>query len=95
MGKRGTVVIPARIRKRLGMTDGCFLLLRENEHGCELQLARLEAQPADNRRALAASLLSNARDLGEYLAAIEEVRNLGLEPDDVPHERFATGKSGS
>jgi bifunctional DNA-binding transcriptional regulator/antitoxin component of YhaV-PrlF toxin-antitoxin module len=99
MGKRGTLVIPAKLRRRLELEDGCFLVLTEKGDSFELRKARLEGltqeeeqretHPDDAaRRALAASILSGAANLGEYLAAIEEVRRMGYEADEIPHERF-------
>lgn len=93
MGKRGTIVIPARIRKRLGMTDGCLLVVEEKDSTIELRVARIEPHAGDSKVKLASSLLSAAENLGEYLAAIEEVRRMGLEPDEVPHERFHEGRT--
>ncbi len=90
MGKRGTIVVPAKLRKRLGLSDGCFLLLTEKPDSFEIQLARLELAEPDGRRRQASSILSSAQNLGEYLAAIEEVRRMGLEPEEIPHERFSS-----
>jgi bifunctional DNA-binding transcriptional regulator/antitoxin component of YhaV-PrlF toxin-antitoxin module len=95
MGKRGTVVIPAKLRKKLGMTDGCLLALTEESGAIKLRLARVITPEAENaaRVRMATRLLSGAEDLGEYLAAIEEVRRMGLDPDEIPHERYSGEKS--
>jgi AbrB family looped-hinge helix DNA binding protein len=87
MGKRGTLVIPAKVRKALGITDGSLLLLKETDGAVEIRAAKLETPIPDARLELAKSLLSSAAGLGEYLAAIEEVRRMGFEPEDIPHER--------
>lgn len=93
MGKRGTLVVPAKIRKRLGLEDGCYLSIAERDDCIEFRRVKFggektEASSQDGKRALAASILSGATNLGEYLAAIEEVRRMGLEPEEIPHERF-------
>lgn len=88
MGKRGTIVVPAKIRKRLEWEDGCYLSVVEGQEGVEFRKVKLGGN-ADAKKDLASSILSGATNLGEYLAAIEEVRRMGLEPEEIPHERFA------
>jgi AbrB family looped-hinge helix DNA binding protein len=97
LGKRGTLVIPIKVRRRLGLEEGSILLLREKEDGLELRKAQLalgledgaKAQEGLDRTAEAAQILNSAKDLGEYFAALEEVRGMGLDPDEIPHERFS------
>lgn len=92
MGKRGTIVVPAKIRKRLDLEDGCYLSVTENADYIEFRKVSFgvgAAPKSDAKRELAASILSGAANLGEYLAAIEEVQRMGLEPEEIPHERFA------
>ena len=43
MGKRGTLVVPAKLRKKLGLTDGCLLVLSEASGKIEIRLAQVEA----------------------------------------------------
>jgi bifunctional DNA-binding transcriptional regulator/antitoxin component of YhaV-PrlF toxin-antitoxin module len=97
MGKRGTLVVPAKIRKRLDLEDGCYMSITEREDCIEFRKVKFgsgvnsdasKGPSKDGKRALAASILSGATNLGEYLAAIEEVRRMGLEPEEIPHERF-------
>jgi bifunctional DNA-binding transcriptional regulator/antitoxin component of YhaV-PrlF toxin-antitoxin module len=92
MGKRGTVVVPAKLRKRLGLDDGCLLSLLEKEDCFEIrkvEVPDLAPDPASAKRTQAAQILSGASNLGEYLAALEEVQRLGFDPDEIPHERFS------
>jgi bifunctional DNA-binding transcriptional regulator/antitoxin component of YhaV-PrlF toxin-antitoxin module len=93
MGKRGTVVIPAKLRKKLGMTDGCLLVVSEEEGVVRLRVAKVMSADGDARLKMAQRLLSGAEDLGEYFAAMEEVRRMGFDPDEVPHERYSGEKS--
>lgn len=93
MGKRGTVVIPAKLRKKLGMSDGCLLWVSEVEGAVQLRLAKVVAPEGDARLKMAQRLLTGAQDLGEYFAAMEEVRRMGFDPDEVPHERYSGEKS--
>ena len=93
MGKRGTVVIPAKLRKKLGMVDGCLLLVTEAEGSIRLRVAKVLNPDTDARLKMAERLLSGAEDLGEYFAAMEEVKRMGFDPDEVPHERYSGEKS--
>ena len=89
MGKRGTLVVPAKLRKKLGLTDGCLLVLNEANGAIELRLAQLQNPESDARLKLAGRLLSDAQSLGDYLDAIEEVRRMGFDAENVPHERYS------
>ncbi len=95
MGKRGTVVIPAKLRKKLSMTDGCMLLVSEEDGFIRLRLAKVLNPDIESemRLRLAQRLLSGAQDLGEYFVAMEEVRRMGFDPDEIPHERYSGEKS--
>ena len=93
MGKRGTVVIPAKLRKKLGMEDGCLLLVSESNGEIRLRLAQLLNPDSDAKLKMAGRLLSGAEDLGEYFAALEEVKRMGFDPDEIPHERYSGEKS--
>ncbi|MBZ2184244.1 MAG: AbrB/MazE/SpoVT family DNA-binding domain-containing protein [Bryobacter sp.] len=95
MGKRGTVVIPSKLRKKLGLTDGCMLLVSEDDGCVRLRLAKVLNPDLESemRLRLAQRLLSGAQDLGEYFVAMEEVRRMGFDPDEIPHERYSEGKS--
>ena len=93
MGKRGTVVIPAKMRKKLSMLDGCLLLVGETEGVIRLRVAKVMNPDADSRLKMAQRLLGGAEDLGEYFSAMEEVRRMGFDPDEVPHERYSGEKS--
>ncbi len=82
-------MIPAKLRKRLGLEDGCLLALQEKESSFEIRKIELPVDPADTKRSQAIEILSRASNLGEYLAALEEVAEMGLDPDEIPHERFS------
>jgi len=93
MGKRGTVVIPAKLRKKLGMVDGCLLLVSEHEGAVAMRLAKVMSPERDARLKMASRLLNGATHLGDYFAAMEHVREMGFEPEEVPHERYSGEKS--
>jgi AbrB family looped-hinge helix DNA binding protein len=87
MGKRGTLVLPAKIRRRLGLEEGTLVFIEETEEGVSIRPAvalPVEIYPPERR---AAFLLENAVDEEDYARAREEVRQLGLDPEEIPHER--------
>ncbi|MDX2269747.1 MAG: AbrB/MazE/SpoVT family DNA-binding domain-containing protein [Bryobacter sp.] len=92
MGKRGTLVIPVKLRRTLGLEEGSLVVL--TERGATLELRKAEVVvPEDEvrtKRSQASAILNAAKDLGEYFAALEEVRAMGLDPDEIPHERFSS-----
>lgn len=87
VGKRGAVVIPAKIRRRLGITEGSLVIAEEREDGVLFRPAvilPIETYTKDRKAEL---LLNNALAGEDYQRAREEVRKLGLDPDAVPHEQ--------
>ncbi len=87
VGKRGTVVIPAKLRRKYGIEEGSSVLVSEGPDGVVIRPAvtvPLEVWTAERK---AAFLLENAVDRADYAWARGEVRRLGLDPDAVPHGR--------
>jgi AbrB family looped-hinge helix DNA binding protein len=87
LGKRGTFVIPARLRRRFGLTEGSPVIAEETDDGILIRPAvtlPIEIYSAERR---AGFLLSNAIGDDDYARAREEVRKLGLDPDSVEHHR--------
>ena len=87
VGKRGAIVVPAKLRKRFGIEEGSIVIAEENgkwhphssRDGCPRRTIHLERK--------AEFLLSNAIDDADYRKARKEVRKLGLDPDSIPHLR--------
>ncbi len=88
IGKRGTLVLPAPVRKRLGLTEGSLVLIEEDAGGgVRLRLAvalPVEIYSPERRAEL---LLENAVDKRDYQRARRLVTALGLDPDAIPHQR--------
>jgi AbrB family looped-hinge helix DNA binding protein len=87
LGQRGTMVIPAPIRKALNIEEGSLLIL-------EVQGSNLVVRPAravpvekytDHRKA--EFILNNAVDAADYARARKLVQEMGLDPDQIPHDR--------
>lgn len=89
VGKRGTIVIPSRLRRRIGMAEGDLVLMEEREDGILIRPAvalPVEVYTPERR---AEFLLSNAVDAAEYEQAVQEVRRMGLEPKAISHYKPA------
>ena len=85
VGKRGVVVIPARMRRRFGLEEGSLVIAEETENGILIRPAvalPVEIYTPERR---AEFLLSNAVDKEEYQEALEEIRQMGINPENIPH----------
>jgi AbrB family looped-hinge helix DNA binding protein len=90
VGKRGAVVIPAKLRKKFGIEEGSSVLVEEGPDGVVIRPAvtvPIEIWLPERR---AAFLLENAVDLEDYEWARREVRRMGLDPDRIPHGKPKT-----
>lgn len=87
VGKRGTVVIPAQLRRRYGIEEGSLVITEAHGDGVLIRPAvALPVEHYTNERK-AEFLLSNAVDEQDYAWAVQEVRKLGIDPETVLHER--------
>lgn len=87
VGKRGTIVIPAELRRRFGIEEGTLVIAEECDDGILIRPAiamPLESYTAERR---AEFLLSNAMDSADYAAAATEVRAMGLDPERMRHHK--------
>ncbi len=86
MGKRGTIVVPADLRRRYGLDEGEMLAMEVCPEGLLLKPVRaLEVEVYTPERS-AEFILNSAVDAAEYDAALEEVRSMGIDPDTIPHQ---------
>ena len=87
VGKRGTVVIPAKLRRRYGIEEGSLVITEAHDDGVLIRpaVALPVEHYTDERKA--EFLLSNAVDEQDYAWAVQEVRKLGIDPETVLHER--------
>ena len=90
MGKRGTVVIPAKLRKRFNLHESSALLLEERKEGILLRPAI--TAPVDveiyTPERLAEFFLNNVMDKEGYLEARKDVEQMGIDPDSIDHIRW-------
>lgn len=87
VGKRGAIVVPAKLRKRFGIEEGSIVVAEETEDGILIRPAMVVPVERYSRERKAEFLLSNAVDSADYRKARREVRKLGLNPDSIPHRR--------
>lgn len=87
IGKRGTLVIPASLRRRLGLAEGSEVIVQETDEGILIRPAMTIALELYSPERRAEFLLNNAVGEDDYAQAREEVLGLGLNPDTIPHPR--------
>lgn len=88
VGKRGTVVIPATLRKTFGLDEGSFLVAEARPEGILLRPAAVLPVEVYTPERKAEFLLNNAVTQEDYEWAVAEVHRLSLNPDDIPHIRL-------
>lgn len=89
VGKRGAIIVPARLRKRFGIEEGTLVLAEERKDGILIRPAIVMPVEKYSPERKAEFLLSNAINRADYQRARKEVRKLGLDPDSIPHRRPA------
>jgi AbrB family looped-hinge helix DNA binding protein len=85
VGKRGAIVVPAKLRKRYGIEEGTLVIAEAREDGVLLRPAVVVPVERYARERKAEFLLSNATTASDYQRARKEVKKLGLDPDAIPH----------
>jgi bifunctional DNA-binding transcriptional regulator/antitoxin component of YhaV-PrlF toxin-antitoxin module len=86
VGSEGDVPIPQSVRQLSGIDAGSIVTLEAREGVIVIRPAGESAEVYTPERK-AEFLLSNAVDAADYAAACNEVRRLGLDPNDIPHNR--------
>jgi AbrB family looped-hinge helix DNA binding protein len=90
VGKRGTVVIPAKTRKRYRLDEGSPMIIEEREDGILMRPAA--TTPVDVEiyapERLAEFFLNNVLTKEGYLEARKDVEKMGINPDSIDHIRW-------
>ncbi len=87
VGKRGTIVIPADIRRKYGLEEGSMVIAEARPEGVLLRpVVTLPVEIYTPERK-AEFLLNNAITPEDYAWAVKEVRKMGLDPEAFPHEK--------
>jgi bifunctional DNA-binding transcriptional regulator/antitoxin component of YhaV-PrlF toxin-antitoxin module len=88
VGRGGDVPIPVSLRELTGIEAGSIVTLEAREGAIVIRPVADELEVYTPERK-AEFLLSNAVSDADYAMAREEVRKLGLDPDEIPHHRPA------
>jgi AbrB family looped-hinge helix DNA binding protein len=87
VGKRGTFVIPAALRRRFGLDEGSDIIVEERADGILIRPAVTLPIEIYSDRRKAEFILSNAVDAADYADARIAVEEMGIDPDSIPHRR--------
>jgi AbrB family looped-hinge helix DNA binding protein len=87
VGKRGAIIVPAKLRKRFGIEEGSIVTAEEKDDGILIRPAVIVPVERYTPERKAEFLLSNATDETDYRRARKTVRKLGLDPDRIHHRR--------
>jgi bifunctional DNA-binding transcriptional regulator/antitoxin component of YhaV-PrlF toxin-antitoxin module len=87
VGKRGTIVLPAKLRRRYGFEEGTMIVAEESPYGVLLRPAAVVPLEIYTPERKAEFLLSNATDAGDYKRAQAAVREMGLKPSKIRHKK--------
>jgi AbrB family looped-hinge helix DNA binding protein len=87
VGKRGTIVVPASLRKRYGIEEGSVVTAEARDEGVLIRPAVVIPVERYSPERKAEFLLTTATSKSDYRRARREVEKLGLDPDMIPHRR--------
>jgi len=87
VGKRGTIVIPAKFRRQFHLEEGSYIIVEARDEGILIRPASLHPVEIYTPERKAQFLLMNAVDAADYADALTEVRKMGLDPDTIPHDK--------
>ena len=90
MGKRGTMVVPAKIRKRYKVEEGSPMFVEEREDGFFVRPAVTKAAEVEiyTPERLAEFFMNNVLTKEGYLEARKDVEQMGIDPDLIDHIRW-------
>ena len=86
VGKRGTIVIPVKVRQIYGLDEGSQVIVEARPQGVLLRpVVTLPIEIYTSKRK-AEFLLNNAITGEDYKTAVIKVRKMGLDPAAIPHK---------
>lgn len=85
VGKRGTIVVPIKLRQRFNLKEGDLLVTEEREDGILLRPAVAVPVEIYTPERKAEFLLNNAVSQQDYDSACESIREMGLDPTKIPN----------
>jgi AbrB family looped-hinge helix DNA binding protein len=87
VGKRGAIVVPARLRRKFGIEEGGLVVAEERSDGILIRPAVAIPVEIYTPERKAEFLLSNTIDADDYQAAVSEVNKMGINPSKIPHHK--------
>ncbi len=87
VGKRGAIVVPARLRRKFGIAEGGLVVAEERPEGILIRPAVALPVEIYSPQRKAELLLANAIDAKDYQAALAEVRELGVDPSKISRRK--------
>ena len=87
VGKRGSIIVPAKLRRRYGLEEGTFVTAEAQEDGILIRPAVIVPVEKYTPERQAEFVLSNATTEEDYRRARKEVKKLGLDADEITHRR--------
>ena len=87
VGKRGAIVVPAKLRKQFGIEEGSIVTAEAREDGILIRRAAVVPIEIYSPARKAEFLLNNSITPEDYKDARREVQKLGLDPDKIPHKK--------
>jgi AbrB family looped-hinge helix DNA binding protein len=85
VGKRGTIVVPSKLRQRFGLKEGDLLITEAHEDGILLRPAVAVPVEIYTPERKAEFFLNNAVTKEDYDQACEDIRAMGLVPERIPY----------
>ena len=87
VGQRGSVVIPANLRRRFNLQEGSLVVIEPTSDGVLVRPAVALPVETYSPRRKAEFLLNNAVDARDYRKARQAVKEMGLDPDAITHRK--------
>lgn len=87
VGKRGAIIVPAKLRKQFGIEEGSIVTAEARDDGILIRPAVIVPVERYTPERKAEFMLSNATTAEDYREARKAVRKLGLDPDSIQHHR--------
>lgn len=94
LGKRGTVVIPAEIRRSYRFEEGALIIVETRPDGVLLRPVVVLPVETYTPERKAEFLLNNAVTAEDYREAEKQVRDMGLDPKSISHKKLERSHNG-
>jgi AbrB family looped-hinge helix DNA binding protein len=83
MGKRGTIVLPAKLRKQFGLADGSLLVTEAKDGEIRLRPALMYEPPVWSAEEKAYYILINSMTKEEWDRNLPDVLTMGVDPAKI------------